>query len=150
VTFEIDMDNLGGAPTLTGVNLWTISSCQMARANTSGENMLKLELTCGEAKLKDNIMLGGGGWNMGRRKLIALGVPETGKLVIDPPGFVGLKVWVATKMEPNTWMDKKTGEERSGERMVVDIKALTHAGYQHKDKIPAGCTMPADDDCPFG
>lgn len=150
MTYEIDMDNLGGAPTLTGVNLWTVTSCQLTRANTSGENMLKVELACGEAKLKDNIMLGGGGWGMGRRKLIALGMPETGKFTIDPPAFVGTKVWCATKMEPNTWTDKKTGEERKGERLVVDIKALTHSGYQHKDKVPPGATVPADDECPFG
>jgi hypothetical protein len=149
VTFDIDMDNLGGGATLTGVNLWTISSCSLTKSS-KGDNMLKLDLVCGEAKLKDNIMLGGAGWGMGRRKLIALGVPETGKLTIDPPGFIGMKVWASTKMEPNTWTDSKTGQQRSGERLVVDVKELTHAGFQHVNNIPAGCTMPADDDCPFG
>jgi len=122
-----------------GVDLWQIVSCT-AKPSRGGDNMLalKFERVDGGGNLFDNVMLGGGGWGIGKQKLAALVEPGfTGDL--DPISLVGKRLWIETVV------DNFEGRDR----LKVNIKGLKHGGYQRADDVPPGCTMPAVDEAPF-
>lgn len=129
---------------LIGTNLWTVRESRVEQSKSSGENMLVLKLKCGNAELTDRAMLGGGGWGIGKRKLIALGLAPTFSGPLDPIQFIGTKVWCATKEEEYQGIDRKTGKVRTFKSLKVDVDQLTHAGYQPEADVPAGCTAPVE------
>ena len=88
------------------------------------------------------VMLAGGGWGIGKRKLAALLEPGfSGEL--DPLDLVGKRLWVSTGIETYEGKD----------RLKVMIDELKHAGYQREDDVPPGCVAPDDkagyDEVPF-
>lgn len=147
---HVDMTNDGSKDMLTGVNLWEVFGA-IEKKSSKGDDMFVVTFICGSTKMQDNIMLSGPAWpRMGRPKLFALGVrpDHTGNL--DPLDLIGRKVWLATVVEQKPYTDPKTGELREGQpRLVVDIKQLSHAGYQFEGNPPAGATLPDPADTPF-
>lgn len=142
MTFEVDMSKQPeGRSVLTGINLWRITEAKMGTSK-KGDAMLTLKLKCGEAELRDNLMLQGGGWGIGRAKLLALGFKEDQKFVIDPVALYDLKVWVATK--PREYSYVKDGRTITGTDIEVDINLLKHSGYQHELSVPDGATPPPE------
>jgi hypothetical protein len=139
---RINMQDEGGSALIQGINLWTVRSAKIELSKSSGDPMLKLELFYNDAKLYDMAMLAGRGWPIGRRKLLALGMPADFQGELDPLDFVGKRVWIATVLENYTNGDK------SGTRMKVDIQQLSYSGYQPESMRPAGAVHP-DDDAPF-
>lgn len=151
---DIDMSREPESNLLVGTHLWTVKNARVEKSKTSGENMLVLTLKSGESEMTDRAMLGGGGWGIGKKKLLALGLPADFKGALDPIQFIGAKVWCATKIEPYQGIDKKTGQPRTFQSLKVDVDQLTHAGYQPEAMVPAGCTAPVEgwpkgDDTPF-
>lgn len=147
---HIDMTNDGSKDFLTGINLWEVVGC-FEKTSTKGDPMLVVTFMCGAAKLQDNIMLAGPAWaRMGRPKLFALGLPPNMTGELDPLSLIGREVWIATVVEQKPYTDPKTGQEREGlPRLVVDIKQLSHAGYQFQGNVPPGANVPDPADTPF-
>lgn len=127
---------------LLGTYLWEVCGAKVERSSKTGEYMLVLKLKCGEHELTDRAMLGGGGWGIGRKKLIALGLKPDFKGNLDPVEFIGRRVWVATVKGEWQGIDKKTGAPRTFTKMEVDINQLDLAGYQAEQNVPAGATLP--------
>lgn len=149
MTFDIDMTQESGGEMLAGVNLWTVTSASVERSKSSGMPMLVLKMRCGGVEMTDRAMLDGGGRDIGRRKLLALGVPPTFKGRLDETEFIGRKVWAATIVKSETWQGKD-GTPKTGRKMEVDINQLEHAGYQAEANLPPGASLPADvDETPF-
>lgn len=108
-----------------GVDLWRIESCVTARSS-KGDAMLKLELarvSDPDSRIKDNIMLAGNGWGIGKQKLGAF-VAGDFSGDFDPLDLVGKRVWVETIIKDWTY------DGKSGQRLEVDINGLKHGGYQ--------------------
>lgn len=147
MTFEVNMEDSGY---VEGINLWRVVECKHETSKNTGSPMLVIKLRTGQSEITDRAMLAGGGWKMGRKKLVALGVPENHKGGIDPLSFVGKMLWVATVVKPNTYIDKN-GESKTVDRLEVDINQLKYAGLQPANDPPPGFTAPpADvDDTPF-
>jgi len=145
---HIDMTKTG-RDLSPGTDLWRVDQCAY-RTSRKGDGMLevKLQRVSNDAdSILDWIMLEGGGWDIGKSKLIAFGVGSDYKGDLDPLSFVGRRLWVATTI--NSYQDKD-GNPR--ESLRVDINELAHSGYQAEDDVPTGCTPPAaapDDDTPF-
>lgn len=146
MTIEVNMEDSGY---VEGINLWRLVECKPDTAKTSGSPMLVLKLRAGSSEITDRVMLAGGGWKLGRRKLMALGVAENHKGAIDPLSFLNKLLWVATIVKPNTYI--KDGETKTVDRLEVDINQLKYAGLQPANDPPPGFTAPpADvDETPF-
>ena len=140
---EIDMTREPESGLLIGTNLWEVRGAKIERSQKSGENMLVLKLKCGEHDLTDRAMLGGGGWGIGKNKLLALGMAPDFKGSLDALDFIGKKVWIATVEGSFEGIDKKTGAKRTYKKMEVDIDQLERNGYQAADRVPAGAVAPA-------
>lgn len=138
---EIDMTKEPEDGLLLGINLWTVTECKPATSK-AGNRMLVLKLKCGNAEHTDYLMLGGGAWKSGRARLIALGLSETHHGAIDPIAFVNTRVWVATKRREYSYIDKQTGQPKTGVAIETDIAQLDHAGYQHELRAPEGYVAP--------
>lgn len=144
MTFEIDMDRLAEGGAVLGINLWTIRSITSGQTG-NGDPKLIIKFAHGASEIQDHLALAGGGSNITREKLIALGVPPTGKFTLDPVAYIGVRVWLATFADE--YVDKH-GKPRVGTK--VDIAQLAHNGYQAESDVPPGCSVPADvDDQPF-
>ena len=139
---EIDMNKEPETGLLVGTHLWEVRGAKIEKSQKSGEPMLVLKLKCGEIELTDRAMLGGGGWGIGKAKLIALGMSPTFKGSLDPLDFIGRKVWIATVKGQFEGLDKKTGAKKTIYKMEVDIDQLANAGYQEHEKIPEGAVVP--------
>ena len=125
-----------------GVHLWTVKKCEQT-VSRGGDQMLKLELRRDDgAKMFDNIMLQGGGWPIGKRKLAVFVGPDF-KGDLDPLTIQGRRVWAETVVEAYNGRDN----------LKVNIEGLKHAGYQDVNDTPPG-QEPAppevdDSDVPF-
>ena len=118
----------------TGTNLWRLVNVQ-TKTSGKGHAMLavKFEPADGSAAhLYDNIMLQGGGWAIGKPKLVALGVPADFQGDLDPQKLVGRRVWIDTFVQNHNGRDG----------LKVNIQELSHAGYQPEDTPPKGVTVP--------
>lgn len=117
-----------------GVDLWEVKT-GVSKTSTNNTPMLSLEFkrVVGQGLLYDNVMLGGGGWGIGKAKLTALGIPKTFSGDLNVTMLVGKRVYIATVVGEYT--DKK-GQQRS--KLEVDINELEHAGYQSESKPPPG------------
>ncbi len=140
---ELDMNREPVSALLTGINLWTVKSAKIEKSQKSGTPMLVLEFKCGEYELKDRAMLAGGGWGIGKAKLIALGMSPTFTGNFDPLDLIGRKVWIATVEGTFAGVDKKSGAPKNFKKLEVDIGQLKHAGYNLPEEIPAGAAEPA-------
>lgn len=117
-----------------GVDLWEVMKSE-ATNSRAGDAMIRLKLfrvSDPAAHLFDNIMLAGGGWGIGKSKLVALGVSENFRGDLDPLDFVGRRVWVSTGV------DSYEGKDR----LKVMIDGLRYSGYQPADQVPPGCVAP--------
>jgi hypothetical protein len=129
---DYDPDAIGGlAP--TGVNYVEVGACEGKRSS-KGDPMLSLRLCAiGTTRVVafDNIMLAGGGKNMGLAKLEQLGFTiEGGKMQIDTDRVKGrrLAVWI-----------KHGDDTKGGKRAEVDIRAPApfRCGYLNEEKALA-------------
>jgi len=128
-----------------GVYLAKIRECTYKFAKTSGTPMLSLVLDASDFGRKlchDNIMLGGGGWGIGKGKLKCLGYDESMK-ELDPVDLIGKYVFVAVKER----------EYNGQKQLEVDIKQ-GKAGYWAENDPPQGVLSPNEpapskDDVPF-
>jgi hypothetical protein len=136
---QINMDQPTGG--LVGTHLWEVKSATPGTSK-KGDNMLTVVYKCwplghtSEAEFRDIIMLTGPGFAIGKPRLQALGIMQTG--VFDLTELIGRKVWIHTIEEPDTFQGKD-GQMRSVTRLRSDANKLTHKGYQPADSVPAGC-----------
>lgn len=116
-----------------GVDLWEVKTAS-GKESSNGTPMISLEFkrVSGQGVLWDNVMLGGGGWGIGKAKLSALGVPKNFTGDLNVATLVGRRVWVATVVD----------EYQGKSRLKVDIAELDHAGYQDEKNKPAGAKAP--------
>lgn len=136
---EVDMTQ-AGRDLNPGIDLWEIVTANEAKSQ-GGDKMIKLKFErVSEAKDKvfDNIMLEGGGWDIGKGKMAAF-VPADFKGNIDLLTWVGKQLWVATGVE--AWNGK--------DRLKVMIDELKFKGYQPAEDVPPGKELPALDEPPF-
>lgn len=118
-----------------------------------GHGMVKLKLRAVGVRgleIKDNIMLGGRGWGIGRAKLTALGVPEGFSGQLDPSELRDRRVFVFLANED--WTPKQGPHAgKTFTNLKPDPSQGTHSGYQPESNPPAGVTVPAEDvdDAPF-
>jgi len=127
-------------PRLTpGVDLWEIRECNR-KDSRGGTPMLALKLarvSDPTQHMYDNIMLAGGGWGIGKRKLGAF-LPADFAGEFDPLDLIGTQVWVETEIQTYEGKD----------RLAVNVNGLKHGGYQRADDPPAGKTID-EDSVPF-
>ncbi len=124
-----------------GTFLWTVATSTEKTAK-SGSPMFVIELRKDDGTVvRDNIMLGGNGWSIGKPKLSALGFGSDFDGDIEASDIVGRKVWATVAQE----------EYNGRTRLAVDIRELTHAGYSPESDVPKGCSKPVvdDQDIPF-
>lgn len=140
-----------------GIDLWQIVTAQETKSEKSGAAMFKIALNRVSSmrqkypdQVIDYIMLEGGGWGIGKEKLMAvLGGPFKGKL--DALDLVNRRVWISTGTETYKTVDKKTGEMVEREKLkvlVTDPKqsnGFAWCGIQHEKNVPAGCALPGED-----
>ncbi len=117
-----------------GIDLWEVAS--MAHATSAaGNGMFDMQLRRVRKvneTMRHRLMFT---YGMGRQQLVALGVPPAGDQEVDPPAFIGKRVWVATLVE----------EFKGEPSLKADIKQLSHAGFQPEADVPAGCEVPVAD-----
>ncbi len=127
-----------------GVDLWEIMKASVEKSR-NGDDMIKLKMfrvRSPEDHLYDNIMLAGGGWGIGKKKLGAL-LKEGFNAELDPLDLIGKNIWVSLGIEAYKGKD----------RLKVLIDELKFAGFQPEDQVPAGCKAPeptpSADEVPF-
>lgn len=124
-----------------GVDLWECKSAE-STSSRKGDPMLKLKharVDDPTSQLYDIVMLAGGGWPIGKRKLGAFVEPEFAG-DFDPLSIVGARFWIETQIE----------EYEGRSSLKVNADALKHGGYQRADDPPPGKTAPIEvDDTPF-
>lgn len=120
-----------------GIDLWQVRDAK-EKTSQKGAPMLALQFVrcSGGATLYDNILLDGGGWPIGKRKLTALGLSPTHRGDIEPAAFLEKRVWLATMLKTYNGRDS----------LVVDIGQLKFAGYQPEGDPPPGRTVPVQED----
>lgn len=119
----------------TGIDLWEVLE---AKAGSYKNNAIGIEVNFGRysdirSTMRDNIMMSGDGWPIGKKKLTALGVPSDFSGDFDPGTLVGKRVWIHTN----------TREYNGRTYLQPDIKELRFAGYQPEAEIPPGHEHPA-------
>ena len=134
----VDMTKQSGRTLTPGIDLWEVMSIE---AGTSSAGDPKLEpkfrrVSNHADHMYDTIMLDGPGWDIGRPKMDALGVPETHKGDLDELGLIGKRVWIYTGVDTYKGKDK----------LKPLIEELTHKGYQPLADVPVGCVMPDEPD----
>lgn len=133
---QVDMTR-PGRELRPGIDLWKTTKCESVRSR-AGDQMLKLTLervSNPQERVFDNIMLEGGGWEIGKRKLAAF-VPADFKGDLDPLELVCIRVWVCTAVDTYQGKDK----------LAVSIDELKCAGYQRVEDVPPGCSVPEVED----
>lgn len=145
---EIDMNKEPADAMLTGINLWEVRACKSERSQKGDPKLVvKFQAVGTEIELTDHIMLGGGGWGIGKAHLLALGVPPGYTGSLDPLDFIGRKVWLATHVEERQGLATKgpnAGKMMTFRNLRVDINALENKGYQAEANVPAGATRTGD------
>lgn len=140
-------DQPARAPLTPGVDLWQVAKAEETTSAKSGAQMLKLEMhrvsTLTQKypdRVFDNVMLEGGGWGIGKEKLMALlGGPFKGDL--DVLDLLNKRVWLSTGIETYDGKDRL-------KVLVSDPKAsngFAWCGIQHEKNVPAGHALPGED-----
>lgn len=144
-------------PLAAGIDLWQIKTAKESKSEKSGANMFTVELNRVSMlaqkypdRVTDYIMLEGGGWGIGKEKLMAvLGGPFKGKL--DALDLVNKRVWLSTGIEKYSATDKKTGEIVEREKLKVLVSdpkqsnGFAWCGIQTEKNVPAGHALPGED-----
>lgn len=147
---EVNMSAPVGGNEPEGTYLGNVSKAEEFTSR-SGHPGLKLEFGCvhegATFTVRDTIMLGGGGWGMGRARLTALGVPEDFTGNLDPLDLVGRQVYIHLTHEEYTG---RGGETRKN--LKPNPGKGSHSGYspEGSEAAKAECVGGAvDDGAPF-
>lgn len=141
---HVNMGKSTGRELTPGIDLWEVMSMEAGKSQAGDAKLsAKFSRVANPSDhMYDTIMLAGGGWDIGKPKLVALGVPEDLDGDLDTLSLLGVRVWISTGIE--TYQGK--------DRMKVLIDDLSHKGYQPAAQVPPGCVMPeepAQDEPPF-
>lgn len=121
-----------------GTDLWFVTAAKSgftANKDPKIDLMLK-RISDPRDWLFETLSLGGPGAGIAAKKLRAMGYADDFDGEVDPLDLIGKEVWAATGVQ----------EYQGKKSLRVMIGELKYAGMQPRDDVPAGCSLPPDDD----